>query len=281
MTIIYMYQAALYCEACGKRLRADLDKQGKTPEDPDDERTYDSDDYPKECLVGESDSVSFCEGGADCADAIDLAGGRKIGCWLEEDLTDEGVKNLQESLSNADLDPALRKTYKNIADCHNVDYLTDKQIEKLRTSCRFADVRSRFKEPCLNCRKSPDKHDADQHGYCNNSTRQRDVASHLAEQEVKKHQKLADDLGIKYDKPQIRESKDERGKLAQYSSVGGYTIGYYTSGGDMLCAECAEDPENDAEYVDVYYEGPTEFCAGCNKEIESAYGDPDAERGIT
>ena len=201
MTILYMYQATLYCEDCGKRLRADLDKQGKTPDDPDDERTYDSDDYPKECTAGESDSVSFCEGGEHCADAIDLAGGRKIGCWLQEDLTDEGVKSLRASLARKDLDPALRRAYKDIAKA----------------------------------------------------------------------------LYVKYDKPQIREAKDERGKLAQYSSVGGYTIGYYTSGGDMLCAECAEDPENDAEHVDVYLEGPTEFCAGCNKEIESAYGDPDAE----
>ena len=50
MTILYMFQAALYCEDCGERLRADLDKQGKTPADPEDERMYDSDNYPKECL---------------------------------------------------------------------------------------------------------------------------------------------------------------------------------------------------------------------------------------
>ena len=36
MTILYMFQAALYCEDCGERLRADLDKQGKTPADPED-----------------------------------------------------------------------------------------------------------------------------------------------------------------------------------------------------------------------------------------------------
>ncbi len=198
MTIIYMYQAALYCEDCGKRLRADLDKQGKNPADP---TTYDSDDYPKECLAGESDSVSFCEGGEHCADAIELAGGRKIGCWLQEDLTDEGVKSLRASLARKDLDPALRSTYEDIAKA----------------------------------------------------------------------------LYVKYDSKAIREAKDEHGKLPAFAWPGGYTIGYYTADGDMLCAECAEDPENDAEYIDVYYEGPTEFCAGCNKEIESAYGDPDAE----
>lgn len=201
MTILYMYKAALYCEDCGKKLRADLDKQGKTPADPDDERTYDSGDYPKECLAGESDTVSFCDGGEHCADPIVLQSGHKIGAWLEEDLTDEGVKSLQESLGRKDLDPVLRKEYESIAKA----------------------------------------------------------------------------LYVKYDAPAIRDAKDEQGKLPAFAWPGGYTIGYYTSDNDMLCSDCAADPDNDAEYIDVYYEGPTEFCAGCNKEIESAFGDPDAE----
>lgn len=275
MTILYMFQAALYCESCGRRLRADLDKQGKTPADPDDERTYDSDDYPKECLAGESDTVSFCEGGADCEGAITLKSGHKIGAWLEEDLTDEGVKSLQASLANADLDPVLRDLYKDVADSHNTDYLTEKQIEKLRAACRFVDVRNRFSEPCLNCRKMPAEHDANQYGYCNNSTRQRDQASYLAEQEIKKHKQLADDLGVKYDCAQVASMRRDDGTLPQYSSVGGYTIGYYSADGNMFCAECAEDPENEVSEIDAYFEGPTVHCDGCNAEIESAYGDPD------
>jgi len=31
------------------------------------------------------------------------------------------------------------------------------------------------------------------------------------------------------------------------------------------------------QYSDIFYEGPTEFCAECNGEMESAYGDPWAE----
>ncbi len=34
MTILYSYQAALYCEACGERIRAELTAQGKAPPDP-------------------------------------------------------------------------------------------------------------------------------------------------------------------------------------------------------------------------------------------------------
>jgi hypothetical protein len=43
----YIYQADIYCEDCGRAIRAELDKAGKAPEHTDDETTYDSDDYPK------------------------------------------------------------------------------------------------------------------------------------------------------------------------------------------------------------------------------------------
>ena len=47
----------------------------------------------------------------------------------------------------------------------------------------------------------------------------------------------------------------------------------------ILCAECAasaRDAGNLRTLVpDIYYEGPTETCGGCNGEIPSAYGDPE------
>jgi len=43
----YVYQAAFLCEACGERMKFELDAEGLTPEEPDDESTYDSNDYPK------------------------------------------------------------------------------------------------------------------------------------------------------------------------------------------------------------------------------------------
>ncbi|TXI90581.1 MAG: hypothetical protein E6Q36_01235 [Chryseobacterium sp.] len=130
MTIIYIYQAALYCEACGARIRADLTAQGKAPADPDDQASYDSDKFPKDQVAGETDSAGFCDSGV-------LSSGHKIGCYLEEDLTSEGIKNLQESLSRADLDPVLRRLYKDIADAHNVEYLTEDQIKELRVQSRW------------------------------------------------------------------------------------------------------------------------------------------------
>lgn len=64
------------------------------------------------------------------------------------------------------------------------------------------------------------------------------------------------------------------------TDLGCYPIEYVTHDGDILCADCAKTAVlDDREVVtsDIYYEGPTEYCAGCNREIESAYGDPDAE----
>jgi hypothetical protein len=237
-TILYMYQAALYCETCGRRIRAELTVQGKAPDDPDDEDSYDSDEYPKQtCMTSETDSVSFCDSGADCADPIVLSDGKtKIGCYLEQDLTDEGIKNLQTSLSDVDLDPVLRGIYKDAADAHGADYLTDEQVKELRAKCH--------------CQSEPKR---------------------------KAYQKLADDLGVKYLPDAVSVLLRDDCTLPAFSSLGGYTIAYYTKDGETLCAECASEPDNGAECSDVYYEGPSEYCAECNKEIESSYGDPDAD----
>jgi hypothetical protein len=74
-------------------------------------------------------------------------------------------------------------------------------------------------------------------------------------------------------------------KLPAFSCPGAYQITYYTEDFESLCADCATKEirawmygENDDPPViqEIHYEGPSEFCAGCNKEMESVYGDPDA-----
>lgn len=60
----YIYQAALLCEDCGVKVKDHLDQQGDAPADPEDEYSYDSDDYPKGPYSeggGESDSPSHCD----------------------------------------------------------------------------------------------------------------------------------------------------------------------------------------------------------------------------
>lgn len=73
----YVYQASLYCEACGEAIRTRITAEGAAPEDAGDETSYDSDDYPKgPHAVSESDGPEHC-------DACHV--------FLENDLTAEGV----------------------------------------------------------------------------------------------------------------------------------------------------------------------------------------------
>ena len=68
------------------------------------------------------------------------------------------------------------------------------------------------------------------------------------------------------------------GLFTNYAFPGGYPILYTTDSGDCLCADCAKKVYLD-ERIDVscgtYDEGPTMYCDGCNREIESSYGDPE------
>lgn len=74
--LVYIYQADLYCEECGEKIREDLAAKGEAPEFPEDEYSYDSDDFPKgPTEEGETDSPSHCAG---CS------------VFLESVLTDEG-----------------------------------------------------------------------------------------------------------------------------------------------------------------------------------------------
>lgn len=76
-----------------------------------------------------------------------------------------------------------------------------------------------------------------------------------------------------------------------YTSLGGYPLILYTTSSDVLCCDCVKNNYRQiststharawdgwaASGVDIYYEGPPAYCANCNAEIESAYGDPEAE----
>lgn len=79
----------------------------------------------------------------------------------------------------------------------------------------------------------------------------------------------------------------------RYAWPGGYNIRLYCSDGEALCHDCARENfrelvqavwDGDHEhggwrvaFADVHWEGPSEFCGHCNKELPSEYGDPDAE----
>lgn len=98
---IYIYQADCYCKECGETIRTKLTAEGKAPEKPDDERSYDSDYFPKGPFPdggGEADTVQHCACGEDCLNALELEG-RKYGAWLENDLTTDGLNWLKETIA--------------------------------------------------------------------------------------------------------------------------------------------------------------------------------------
>lgn len=97
----YIYCADVFCEDCGEKIRQALDYEGLAPADPEDEYSYDSDDYPKGPYPdggGEADCPQHCGAGADCLNAIELSDGTKIGAWLENDLTSEGAEYVRQAV---------------------------------------------------------------------------------------------------------------------------------------------------------------------------------------
>ena len=90
---MYIYEAEVWCDDCGESISAQLLAEGRVPEDPHDEFSYDSDDFPKGPYNNdeETDTPEHCASGEDCLNAIELASGRKIGALLSTTLTDEGI----------------------------------------------------------------------------------------------------------------------------------------------------------------------------------------------
>lgn len=99
----YIYCADIYCDDCGKACKEDIERAGHAPADPDDEHTYDSDDYPKWADDDdETDSPQHCGNHEHCLNAIELPSGRKIGALIGTNLTTHGAEYLREMLAEND-----------------------------------------------------------------------------------------------------------------------------------------------------------------------------------
>lgn len=81
--------------------------------------------------------------------------------------------------------------------------------------------------------------------------------------------------GVKMNKYEIEVK--EKGKLPHCSDPGAYPIYYVSKSSEISCYDCASEQPEWIEIHDIHWEGPPMICEGCNKEIESAYGDPDEE----
>lgn len=121
-----IYDADIYCDDCTdaikRRLAYDLWHSGISSECPDgtkvaefdsladldaylrsmDERTYDSDAYPKWCRdLEESDCPQHCAAGADCLNCIECSDGSDYGYFFGNSLTSEGENYVRETVRDA------------------------------------------------------------------------------------------------------------------------------------------------------------------------------------
>lgn len=100
---VYIYAADLYCKDCGEAIRREITEEGHAPSDPHKEWSFDSDEFPKGPYPdggGESDSPNHCGNHEKCCNAIVLSDGTKIGAWLENGLTADGVKYVREAIAD-------------------------------------------------------------------------------------------------------------------------------------------------------------------------------------
>lgn len=107
---MYIYQAEARCDSCGQAICEKIRQEGHAPPDPDDERTYDSGEYPKSGSESESDGPQHCAAGDECLEAEELSSGDKIGCLLGTNLTSYGTEYLNNELEN--MDEPLQEFYR-------------------------------------------------------------------------------------------------------------------------------------------------------------------------
>jgi hypothetical protein len=92
----YIYQADVWCDDCGRDIRRRLTAASKAPDNPRDEWSYDSDDFPKRADEGVSDCPQHCAADEHCINAMTLPSGRKIGVLLGG-LTRDGVEYVKQA----------------------------------------------------------------------------------------------------------------------------------------------------------------------------------------
>lgn len=100
----YIYNADIFCDSCGEKIKTDI-LATATAEDKvrfDDEREYDSDEFPKWAIdESETDSPQHCGSGEDCLECEVLPSGDKIGKLIGTSLTSDGIEYVREQIANS------------------------------------------------------------------------------------------------------------------------------------------------------------------------------------
>jgi len=96
----YIYQADIYCDECGEKIKEYLRGIDEVPSDPDDESSYDSDEYPKWGRDDEEcDCPQHCGSHEHCENAIELSDGSQVGCLIGNNLTSYGVEYVKQAVA--------------------------------------------------------------------------------------------------------------------------------------------------------------------------------------
>ena len=90
----------MFCDSCGRAIRKQIRREGHAPADPQDECSYDSDEYPKYAGdSGEADCPQHCGAAEECLEAIELPSGRKVGASVSTELTGEGIRYVESAVA--------------------------------------------------------------------------------------------------------------------------------------------------------------------------------------
>ncbi len=139
----YIYSADIFCDDCGEDICRQITEEGHAPADPEDQASYDSDEFPKYFDgTAESDTPEHCGCMDDCINAINIGDGFSIGVWLENSLTTDGGEYVIEAV----------RGYSN-----EVTELWAEWYDYLDFSVR---------EVCEGCRENVDVDDLDEDNHC-------------------------------------------------------------------------------------------------------------------
>lgn len=121
----YVYQAALLCTDCAKKLIESL-----PPDDVDDGNSdyYPQGPYP--CGGGEADSPQHCSA-LNCKNAVQIPGGRRVGCPLGNPLTKDGDRYTTTSIAKSILSKSRHERAVGRLWLHIYDYLEPAELIEL------------------------------------------------------------------------------------------------------------------------------------------------------
>ena len=145
---MFIYAAACYCDECGIAIQKDVLKAlNKTPEDFADERTFDSDEYPKGPYSDEqeADGPEHCASGEDCLNPT-IIGDQVCGYFFGNELTTHGVENLQEMHRNSPSE--ITEFWVNYYNSHGYDIDTSVDYEQAIAGMSKEDLRNCLSNLC-------------------------------------------------------------------------------------------------------------------------------------